>query len=162
MSGRKRTSESGSRKTSVGVRLDPRSRFAAELAAAKERRTLSNFIEWAVEQAVTRIPVAGDKSASEVAADVWHDDESTRFLRTAAKFQELLNFDEKEIWRVIKQTPDLHIDEERIDGSLVRAHFDTIKRVAKGKADIAVLKKEINEAAVKEGRTGTWPSGSKS
>lgn len=39
------------------VRLDPKLRFAAELAARKHRRTLSSFTEWAVEEAVKRLPL---------------------------------------------------------------------------------------------------------
>lgn len=160
MSGRKRTSQSGSRKAVVAIRLDPRLRFAAELAAAKERRTLSNFIEWAVEHAVSLIPVLGDKAASEIASDAWHDDEAIRLLRTATKFEELLNYDEKEIWRLINQTADLKTEDDHIDETLVSEHFETIKRVAKGKTDIAVLKAEITKALVKKG-SASWPSASK-
>ncbi len=39
---------------SVQVRFDPILKMAAELAAAKERRTLSSFTEMAVEDAVKK------------------------------------------------------------------------------------------------------------
>ena len=41
-----------SRSEVVSIRLDPRLRFGAEIAAAKCRRTLSSFTEWAIEEAL--------------------------------------------------------------------------------------------------------------
>ena len=38
----------------VTVRLDPRLRYLANLVARKQRRTLSSFIEWAIEESLTR------------------------------------------------------------------------------------------------------------
>ncbi len=34
------------------VRLDPRLRYLADIAARKQRRTLASFIEWAIEQSL--------------------------------------------------------------------------------------------------------------
>lgn len=65
----------------VPVRLDPVLKWAAELAAGKERRSLNSFVEWAVEQAVKRVAatqvhgVSGnmeDVSAWFVANECWH------------------------------------------------------------------------------------------
>ena len=39
-----------SRSEIIQVRLDPKLRFTAELAARKHRRTLSSFVEWAVSE----------------------------------------------------------------------------------------------------------------
>jgi len=36
----------------VQVRLDPKLRFAAELASKKHRKTLSSFIEWCVSESI--------------------------------------------------------------------------------------------------------------
>jgi hypothetical protein len=41
----------------VSVRIDPKLRFAVELAARKQRRTSSSFVEWAIEEAVKRLPL---------------------------------------------------------------------------------------------------------
>ena len=38
------------RSETVTVRLAPKLRYLAELAARKQRRTLSSFIEWAIEE----------------------------------------------------------------------------------------------------------------
>lgn len=93
----------------VQVRLDPKLRFAAELAAAKERRTLSSFIEWAVEQAVRDIvvhyaPDEGQRSAEMVANSVWDVDEADRFVNLATHYPGLLTHDEQRRWKFIKET----------------------------------------------------------
>jgi hypothetical protein len=41
----------------VSVRIDPKLRFAVELAARKQRRTASSFVEWAIEEAIKRLPL---------------------------------------------------------------------------------------------------------
>ena len=43
------------RSETVTVRLDPKLRYLAELAARKQRRTVSSFIEWAVEQSFSGV-----------------------------------------------------------------------------------------------------------
>src|SRR4051812_37525690 len=44
-----------SRSETVTVRLDPKLRYLAELAARRHRRTLSSYIEWAIEDSLTRV-----------------------------------------------------------------------------------------------------------
>lgn len=62
----------------VPVRMDPILKWAAELAAGKERRSLNSFVEWAVEQAVKRVDVGyrmDEKtsiSAWDIANECWH------------------------------------------------------------------------------------------
>ncbi len=58
-----------SRSEVVTVRLDPKLRFAADLAARKQRRTLSSFIEWAVEKTVQGVDIAHE---GETAFDAIH------------------------------------------------------------------------------------------
>jgi len=94
----------------VQVRLDPKLRFAAELAAAKERRTLSSFVEWAVEHAVRMVRVYGERdlatvrSAEDVANAVWDVDEADRFVKLASNYPELLTHDEARRWKFITET----------------------------------------------------------
>ncbi len=92
----------------VQVRLDPKLRFAAELAAAKERRTLSSFIEWAVQQAVNYLEVTRQQeqpfTAQAVANIVWDVDEADRFVNLAVCALELLTHDERRKWKFITET----------------------------------------------------------
>ncbi len=92
----------------VQVRLDPKLRFAAELAAGKERRTLSSFIEWAVGQAVGNVALFVELndtvSAADVADAVWDPDDADRCINLARRFPGLLTHDEMRRWKFIKET----------------------------------------------------------
>lgn len=100
-----------SRSEVVTVRLDPKLRFAAELVARKQRRTLSSFIEWAIEKAVSEEVVSpstmnGDgDTALQAMTYVWDVEDADRFIKFAGKYPELLNFDEERLWKLIKETP---------------------------------------------------------
>jgi hypothetical protein len=50
------------RTKTVGVRLDPKIHYLAELAARYQQRTLSGFIEWAVTRALTPVGMQEDES----------------------------------------------------------------------------------------------------
>ena len=91
-----------SRSETVTVRLDPKLRFAAELAARKHRRTLSSFIEWAVEESVQNVCLDGLKATAYDAIDlVWDVDESDRFVKLALYYPNLLTHDEEVLWKLI-------------------------------------------------------------
>ena len=96
-----------SRSETVSVRLDPKLRFAAELAARRHRRTLSSFVEWAVEEAVNKINVAHlsddvpPETAFDVMSRVWDVDEADRFAKLAMSFPMLLTHDEDKLWKLI-------------------------------------------------------------
>ena len=63
---RGRDEGAGKKSEVVTVRLDPKLKYLAELAARKHRRPLSSYIEWAVEQSLSRVwleePFNGDAS----------------------------------------------------------------------------------------------------
>ena len=60
-----------SRSETVTVRLDQKLRYLAELAARKYRRTLSSFIEWAIEDTFNRIMLSEgpERSLADEAAE---------------------------------------------------------------------------------------------
>ena len=102
MSDKKRRGGGGklARTETVQVRLDPRLRYAAELAAGKERRTLSSFVEWAVERAVREIHVTKLKdgqlvTAKQVADELWTEDELARAYQVQTYYPELLTSQER-------------------------------------------------------------------
>lgn len=113
-----------SRSETVTVRLDPKLRYLAELASRKQRRTLSSFIEWAVEESLRTVILYhgtgynGDDSLS-VEDEVWRlwdVDESERFVRLAILYPELLNHQEQEIWKLIQ-------DSELLSPACLRDNF---------------------------------------
>ncbi len=58
--GENRIREKNIRTETIGFRLEPKLQFAAELAARKQKRSLSNFIERAVEEAVKNVTLGHD------------------------------------------------------------------------------------------------------
>ena len=67
----------------VTVRLDPKLRFAAELVARKQRRTLSSMIEWTIEAAIDSVMITEDIALSQVVAQAWNAEATVRFIRLA-------------------------------------------------------------------------------
>lgn len=101
---RSRPGGSLSRSEIVTVRLDPKLRYFAELAARKQRRTLSSFIEWAVERGLDSIHITdGDTSLWSEADTLWDVDESDRFAKLALRHPDLLTHDEQVLWKLIRE-----------------------------------------------------------
>lgn len=82
------------RSITVGVRLDPRLHYLAELAARKQRRSLSSFLEWAVKERLKEM-----WKLAEEADRLWHPNKAERFARLAARYPELLTYQEEVIWK---------------------------------------------------------------
>lgn len=108
--GRKRTStkeEGGSDKTKViGVRLEPRLRYLAELAARKQRRSLNGFIEWAIEQSLDLVRLSPDlqgPTLGDQASVLWDVDEPDRFAKLALCYPEMLTHDEQVLWKLVRE-----------------------------------------------------------
>jgi hypothetical protein len=98
-----------SRSEIITVRLDPKLRFAAELAARKQRRTLSSFVEWAIEEAVrnSTVSMIDDTTGTvwQAMMQVWDVEEADRLVKLAINFPELLTFDEERLWKIISENP---------------------------------------------------------
>lgn len=97
-----------SRTETVTVRLDPKLRYLAEIAARKQRRTLSSYVEWAVEKSldVVKLYEAGDFKESDVsvaeqAEALWDVDEAERFVKLSIRYPELLTHEEQERWKML-------------------------------------------------------------
>lgn len=155
----KRKSKSGggklSRSETVTVRLDPKLRYLAELAARKQRRTLSSFVEWAIEDALGRVNLyegddySGDHSRSvgEEAAQLWDVDEADRFAKLAFHYPDLLTHEEQVLWKLIRENgalwlgdwgkkPDYifkwQIKEDYFQFDKLREHWDIFNKAARG------------------------------
>ena len=149
-----------SRSEVVSIRLDPRLRFGAEMAAAKCRRTLSSFTEWAIEEALKEIKV-GDKgeTAHKVMEDAWDIEEGYRFYEYARKCSRLLTPEEEKLWKVIKGADKVHSHCVEIHANsdprfeppdwswdrVVNEFFEDFKKCATGKLDEGELYKKIDK-----------------
>ena len=110
--GRKPTKRTGggsklARTEIVQVRLDPKLRFGAELAARKQRRTLSSFIEWSIGEAIKTVELYNfenkQMSASIGTDKVWDVHASDRFVKLAREFPNILNHEEEVLWKFIRE-----------------------------------------------------------
>jgi hypothetical protein len=136
----------------VTVRLDPKLKYLAELGARRQRRTLSSFIEWALEDALSRVypsytdqggmgPSFADKTSS-----LWDVDEPDRFAKLALEYPDLLDHEEQRIWKLISECgllwrgkysgPQKVWRWEVMADSLIwerlREHWETFRKVARG------------------------------
>jgi hypothetical protein len=141
-----------SRSETVTVRLDPRLRYLADLAARQQRRTLSSFIEWAVEESLGHVTLrtSGGQAVSlaSAAPDLWDVDEADRFVRLALRHPELLTHEEQIRWKLITENGAVwreHRDDGKggwtwaltasnLDYECLRRHWDAFCQVAKGQA----------------------------
>jgi hypothetical protein len=151
-----------SRTAVTTVRFDERIRYLADIAARIQRRNFTEFLEWAVEEALKAIPikagdnpygdndeplygdgpgtaVAGRKTASvfdySIAArshELWDVDEADRFVKLATKFPHLLDIDEQRLWKRINESPLSQTKDGKLDVKLVRKHWAKFNSEAKG------------------------------
>jgi hypothetical protein len=94
------------RTETVSVRLDPKLRYLAELAARKQRRTISSFIEWAIETSLDKVMLVegfGNDAVSIAsrAERLWDVDPVDRFVHLAFHYPALMNHEEQLIWKLV-------------------------------------------------------------
>lgn len=145
----------------VTVRLDPKLRYGAELAARKQRRTASSFIEWAVEDALSRVEAKPytinghiqSISVKDVMQATWDVEEPDRVINLAFVEPSLLSHDEESIWKLIVSHPHFWIGKfneairlwewyvlrDALFMPRVRENWDLIKQIVRGEADVKAL-----------------------
>ena len=93
----------------VQVRFDPKLKMATELLAARERRSLSSMIEWAVERAVSELPVTISKNdgspitAWQIVEECWHSEPYWRIKNLGEAYPGLLTHEERRLYDLIIQ-----------------------------------------------------------
>ena len=102
-----------SRTETVTVRLDPKLRYLAELAARQHRRTLSSYIEWSVKESLNEEPlcpahlapglIASDRTIGSEAEFLWDVDDADRFAKLALRYPHLLTHEEQVRWKLIRE-----------------------------------------------------------
>ncbi len=91
---------------SVGIRIDPKIKFALDMMGREQKRSLTAVIEWAISKAIADQPWDYEESFSQVIDKVWSTDESTRFANLGFYMPQALTYDELRIWETIKASPD--------------------------------------------------------
>ena len=110
MAEKNRKARAGGPRTEVfAMRLDPKLKYLAEIAARKQRRSLANFIEWSLEQALGAVKLVESeefngqysRSVLDEANQLWDLEPSDRFIKLAENYPDLLNYEEQLIWKAI-------------------------------------------------------------
>ncbi len=95
------------RSETVSVRLDPKLRYLADLAARKQRRPLSSFIEWALETSLNTLFLndASGKASTigMMAPHLWDVEAADRFAKLALRYPDLLNHTEQILWKMVRE-----------------------------------------------------------
>jgi hypothetical protein len=151
----------------ITIRLDPRLKYLAELAARRQRRPLSSYVEWAIEQSLNHVHPSYrfDKTSfADVASLLWDVDEADRFARLALEYPELLNHEEQVLWKLIRECGYLwrgnyggqanswqwQVQEDKLIMERLRQHWQTFLKVAAGEAPASNLPKwQETKAATK-------------
>jgi len=79
-----------------GIRFDPMIKYLAEIAARKEHRTLANFIQFTLVQALEQVKLGHGTVMSE-SYKLWDIDEHDRLKKLAKYYPELVTFEEREL-----------------------------------------------------------------
>ena len=90
---------------SVGIRIDPKIKFALDIMGRLQKRSLTAVIEWSITQAIAQQAVDFDGgSLATVLDQIWSTDESSRLVKLAIHMPEALTYDELRTWETIKAT----------------------------------------------------------
>ncbi len=97
-----------SRSETVTVRLDPKLRYLAELAARLHRRTLSSYVEWSIKVALDTEDLNSDggirRTIGNEAEYLWDVDDADRFAKLALRYPHLLTHEEQVKWKLIRES----------------------------------------------------------
>jgi hypothetical protein len=125
----------------------------AELCARKQHRTLSNFIEWAVEQSLSDVILDDNWQGSSVSVAeaernyrLWDVHEADRVIRLALRYPYLLTIEGQIIWKLVREdglfwkgssigNPSeraWQINEEAIKLPILREYWESLRADAKG------------------------------
>jgi hypothetical protein len=96
-----------SRSETVTVRLDPKLRYLAELAARLHRRTLSSYVEWSIKAALDTEELSREggihRTIGNEAEYLWDVDDADRFAKLALRYPHLLTHEEQVRWKLIRE-----------------------------------------------------------
>lgn len=147
-----------SRTETITIRLDPKTRYLAELASRIHRRTLSSYVEWAISESLSHVTIPGTKDTiAELSEALWDVDEPDRFVHLATRYPTLLTHEEQRRWKLIRENGALwHGDFEprwtwnpyRPDTlvlATLRKHWAQFVAVSKDEAPASVLPTWLDE-----------------
>ena len=151
--------DNGGKGAVITFRLAPRHRFALELMARRQHRTITGVIEWAIELAARtdgiNIPPPGvpevyemengakvnvSKIQKSLLDKLWSPCEAKRLVNLAHWAPSLMSFEEKIIWEKIQEMPLLYLNGE-LDLELIKKAWGLLKEYGDGECfDVEAFK----------------------
>lgn len=110
MAGRKKSEKAPPKLVSVSFRLDPKTKFSAEILARSQHRSLAGTVEWAISKALASQDLTtgfGVGTLQQLVDKVWSPDDLERVIYLGAHAEHLLTHDEACAWAVVKASPAL-------------------------------------------------------
>lgn len=93
------------RSETVTVRIDPKLRYLAELAARHQRRTLSSYIDCALSESLEKVTLNTHfddaHPLSQEGEHLWDVDDADRLVKLGVSHPYLLNYEEQALWKII-------------------------------------------------------------
>ena len=128
------------------VRLDPKLRFAAELASRIQRRTVSSVLEIALIDflASQSVTVPGESSSQpllKLIERLWDPHEEERFVNFAHACSWLLNAEEDRRWKLIKVVLGVHDKLTPKQRELLHENYEKFVATARGEMSESALVK---------------------
>lgn len=100
----KRTGET-STTVAVGIRIDPKIKFALDIMGRLQKRSLTAVIEWAISQTIANQATDFDGGTLASTLDkIWSTDDAVRTVNLAIHMPEALTYDELRIWETIRSS----------------------------------------------------------
>jgi hypothetical protein len=135
------------RSAAATLRVDDKLLYLIELAARKQKWTVSSYLEWAAERCLKEVLLTTSegtlRSIADESDELWHSNKIERFVKLASRHPELLNYHEETRWKLIRDCQFLWSHSE-LNISLLRSWWDQIVAVAEGKADRSILPGEAD------------------
>jgi hypothetical protein len=135
MIGKRRKATSGPPRSEVfGMRLDPKLKYLTEIAARRQRRSIANFIEWAIQQALKLVKLfdrPDSPSIWDYSNDLWHIEAPDRLGKLAFLAPDLLSYDEQLQWDLISGNTYFWSGDWKIDKTGMQERFYPKKKDAK-------------------------------
>ena len=135
---------------SVGIRIDPKIKFALDIMGRLQKRSLTAVIEWSITQAIASQTTDFDGGSLSSELDkIWSTDEAVRTVNLAIHMPGALTYDELRIWETIRSSeyfwhtyPDGSFgdDFDRLVPSRIRSNWERIlSHVEKHKSSPTVV-----------------------
>lgn len=160
---RKKGNKGAARTELVAVRFDPRTKYLMELAARSQRRSIANYVEWAVESSLKNVflDLEGRTTAADAAPLLWFLGEPARLARLSAMYPHLLDTNEQRLVRAAREATRIlggapragRDDREQLEfeSDLLRPYWDYLKSSSERDvpleqilSGVVTIQKEVN------------------